>query len=367
MGVEALGAAGILDPDAPISRYLPGLSPTLGRATLHQLISHTGGLDDARARPGQTSEEALDDLNDRALVTEPGFVVSRSRYSFPLAVRVIEKTLGRTFEEFVTAAILDPLGMESTTLDLDEARSWGLIDGVGISTQPDAPFSVIPAEPEVRGLPVTFSNTRDVVALLHSWMTGGLSGGLPWEMPMKGSAPNDAGFRNGVLVDQFQGRLRVSRSTSDLGFGAGIYFFPDMGRGVVGWSPAGAPRRTLRATQELLFEDFPPPPSDTVAGTESPSETAGIPFHESGWAGDYRNGDEKLELRQTGERLTFFSGTGELGIRPGPDGRMTVVLDDGRATDITFRLVHDEKGRRYLVRGSDTDPKAFLNERDRNW
>ena len=50
--VEALAAAEILDPDAPISRYLPGPSSTFGRATLRQLLSHTGGLDDARVRPG---------------------------------------------------------------------------------------------------------------------------------------------------------------------------------------------------------------------------------------------------------------------------------------------------------------------------
>ncbi len=214
---------------------------------------------------------------------------------------------------------------------------------------------------------MVFTNTGDVVKLLESWMTGRLSGEVPWERSGSVGASDDADFRNGTFIDGFEGQVRVSRSSSDLGFGAGLYFFPDVGRGVVAWSPAGAPRRTLRATQIRLLEDFSPLKSDSVVDSGSPSDTASIPFHELGWAGDYRNGDEKLELRRTEGVLTFFSGTGQLGIRPGSNGRMTVVLDDGRATDITFRLVRDEKGRRYLVRESDTNPKAFLNEDDRNW
>jgi hypothetical protein len=74
-----------------------------------------------------------------------------------------------------------------------------------------------------------------------------------------------------------------------------------------------------------------------------------------------------FELRQTDGNLTFFTGTGNLGVRPGPDGVMVVVLDDGRATDISFRLALDAKNRRYLLRGNATNPKAFLHEQDRNW
>jgi hypothetical protein len=160
---------------------------------------------------------------------------------------------------------------------------------------------------------------------------------------------------------------RVSRAASDLGFGTGIYFFPEVARGVVAWGPAGAPRRTLQATQERILEELSPATSGPVAVVDPEEKPTGIPPHPSGWAGEYRNGDEKFELRQVAGRLTFFTGTGDLGVRAEDDGRMTVVLEDGRATDITFRLVLDAKGRRYLVRGRDTDPKAFLNESDRDW
>jgi CubicO group peptidase (beta-lactamase class C family) len=382
--VEALAAADALDPDAPISRYMPGLSPTLGRATLHQLLSHTSGLDDARVRPGQTWEEALDELSDWALVTEPGFIFSRSRYSFPLVVRILERTVGETFPELATTAVLDPLGLEGTTFDIEEARATGMIDGLGISTRPDTPFTLISAEPTVRGLPVVFTTTRDVAQLLVAWMTGRLSGAVPWEVRTDTSVPNDAGFRNGVVVDEKQGTVRVSRTTSDLGFGAGIHFFPDLGKGVVAWATAGPPRRTILAAQEQFLGEGMPPVLDSEADItptvpepvvdevspgsedETPTDSPGVPLHASGWAGEYRNGDEILQLRQTDGNLTFYTGTGDLGVRPGPDGEMVVTLEDGRATDISFRLILDGKNRRYLLRGEATKPKAFLNEEDRS-
>lgn len=373
MTVEGLFAAEALDPDAPISRYLPGLSSALGRATLHQLLSHTGGLDDARVRSGQTWEDALNELSDWALVTEPGFIFSRSRYSFPLAVRIIERATGQPFSEFATEAVLAPLGLEGTTFDLEEARSSGLIDGLTLSTRPGTPFTLVPGQSTVRGLPVVFTTTREAVQLLSAWMAGRLSGDVPWDAQADGSVSNDVGFRSGVVVDEFQGQVRVSRTASDLGFGTGIRFFPGLGRGLLAWATAGPPRLTIDAAEEQLLAEFLPGSIDRQGESPGlpedgpPPDPTPIPFHESGWAGEYRNGDEMFELRQNGGNLTFFTGTGELGVQPGPDGVMTVVLDDGRATDISFRLVLDAKNRRYLLRGDSTNPKAFLNEQDRNW
>ena len=78
----------------------------------------------------------MDELSDRALVTEPGFIFSRSRYSFPLVVRVIEQgkdeagdgyLLVRTTEAdpsaramgFIPAKAVEDMGSE-------EGELWGL-------------------------------------------------------------------------------------------------------------------------------------------------------------------------------------------------------------------------------------------------
>ncbi|MBT8338359.1 MAG: beta-lactamase family protein, partial [Gemmatimonadetes bacterium] len=45
--VRALGAAGLLDPQAPLSRILAEATGRLGQVTLDQLLSHTSGLDNA--------------------------------------------------------------------------------------------------------------------------------------------------------------------------------------------------------------------------------------------------------------------------------------------------------------------------------
>ena len=90
---EVLDREGSVDLEEPLAAYLPELDERLGSTTLAQLLSHRAGLDDANPRDSLWSE-ILDALNDRAVFTEPGAVHSYSRYSYPLAVRALERAAG---------------------------------------------------------------------------------------------------------------------------------------------------------------------------------------------------------------------------------------------------------------------------------
>jgi CubicO group peptidase (beta-lactamase class C family) len=370
--IEALADAEVLALDAPISRYLSGLSPRLGQITLDQLLTHTGGLDDAQVREDQTWADALDELRDWALVTEPGAVYSRSRYSFPLAMRVVEEAVGEPFADIATAAVLGPLTMESSTFDLDRAKERGLIDGLGVSTSSESPFLLIAAKSESQGLPVLFTTAEDVTRLLAAWMTAGIRGTPPWARTDSIPVPNPTEFRAGVHLDEFQGHLRVDLTTPGMGFGAGFYMFPEAKIGLMVWGTFAVPGRTALFAQERIISALPagqpdtPEASDTAgSGPEpEPSSADGIPPHAVGWSGEYRNGEEKVELRQMGEGLAYIHGTDVLELASGPGGRMTVLWSDGRATSMTFRLLLDRKGRRYVLRGTGTSSKAFLHKDD---
>jgi CubicO group peptidase (beta-lactamase class C family) len=131
VAVAALAAAeaGLLDLDAPVTRYLPAFRPKLrdGRTpviTVRQLMTHTsgltydlsgatrpvsGGLDD---RP-LSMADALAGIASVPLAFEPG---TKWEYSVGIDVLggVLEAVEGKTLPEIVRARVTGPLGLADT-------------------------------------------------------------------------------------------------------------------------------------------------------------------------------------------------------------------------------------------------------------
>jgi len=57
--VVGLAQEGKIDLDAPVSRYITGLDPTIGQLTANQLLSHTSGIRDEAPMFGSHDETAL--------------------------------------------------------------------------------------------------------------------------------------------------------------------------------------------------------------------------------------------------------------------------------------------------------------------
>jgi CubicO group peptidase (beta-lactamase class C family) len=84
-----LTAGDVLALDAPVSRYVSGLTPCVGTPTLRQLLSHTGGLIDEPAEFGPQDEDGLG-AYQRTWTSEycllpPGRAFSYSNAGFALA------------------------------------------------------------------------------------------------------------------------------------------------------------------------------------------------------------------------------------------------------------------------------------------
>ena len=324
MTVRAFGAAGALDPEAPLSVLLPERTGMLGRVTLDQLLSHTSGLDNAALAPGQSWDEALAGLDDDAFVAEPGTIFSLSRYSFPLAAHVLERAVGMPFTDIVTAAVLTPLGMAGSTFDVAAAASRGL--AVGYEFGPSGPTAVNPA-PFVDGMPVLYTTAPDVLQLLSAWMTEGIRGSSPL-----GSAPADVPrldvtrhFGDGVMQDVAALVPQAWVNRVGAGFGTAIHLYPEQETALFIWSNGDVAVGTLSWIRQLVAEAVGDVETTMASQGVRVTRTLDSGLQPDGlddldeWAGLYRNGSAYVGLRLIDGQLYYFDGQQDvplLGVGP---------------------------------------------------
>jgi len=113
-----------LDLDAPIGSYLPGYraSSKHGHPTTRQLLTHTAGLGNPLPIRWVRPEDQSDDpMLHRRIVKKHGSPTSRvgdratySNIGYLLAGEVIEAVSGRPVQDWVTGAVLKPLGLRNT-------------------------------------------------------------------------------------------------------------------------------------------------------------------------------------------------------------------------------------------------------------
>lgn len=154
MGVLKLVSEGALNLDAPVSRYLkrwhlPENDFDNDGVTVRRLLSHTAGFRDGLGHMGfgpdenvQSLEESLTKAVDAMpgadgrsrVVVEPGTSWSYSGGSYALLQLLVEEVSGEPFNVYMRHAVFEPLGMETATFDLEEAKSRGLapcLNGAG--------------------------------------------------------------------------------------------------------------------------------------------------------------------------------------------------------------------------------------------
>jgi CubicO group peptidase (beta-lactamase class C family) len=122
LAVLLLAEDGLLDADAPVTRYLPELPELLGAPTLRQLMNHTGGLrcyvDIETSAGGMAVQPA--DKAFRAQIQQTGanFAPGEQQLycngSYHLLSIVIDRVAGMPFEAFLEQRIFQPLGMLDT-------------------------------------------------------------------------------------------------------------------------------------------------------------------------------------------------------------------------------------------------------------
>jgi len=164
----ALVDQGTLSLDDTIGKWLPGQPAAWSAVTLRQLLSHTSGLPDFSQSPAfgqavvaslQVPPPPVDLLTfvaDQPLVFPPG-----SQYMYDnsdnIAVGLmIEAATGKTYAEALKEQVLQPLGLDSTSLPVGSEMPEPVLRGYGL---------VPPNPPE---------DETSLVAAGWSWASGGV-------------------------------------------------------------------------------------------------------------------------------------------------------------------------------------------------
>lgn len=110
--------------DAPVREYVPELRLADDREfTVRQLLNHTSGLDWGTLADTGEGDDGLrrhvEELATLKLIAPVGERPSYSQSGFNLAGRIIENVTGQTYEQAMTALLLEPLGLGNTHFDRD--------------------------------------------------------------------------------------------------------------------------------------------------------------------------------------------------------------------------------------------------------
>jgi D-alanyl-D-alanine carboxypeptidase len=123
VAILQLAEAGKVELTASVGEYLTGYPnrDVAARATIHHLLTHTGGTGDifgpefrAHRQELRTLGDYVQLYGDRGLEFEPGSRFHYSNYGFVLLGAVIEKVTGHTYYDYVQARIYQPAQMTAT-------------------------------------------------------------------------------------------------------------------------------------------------------------------------------------------------------------------------------------------------------------
>jgi CubicO group peptidase (beta-lactamase class C family) len=130
MAVLRLVDQGVLDLDAPATRYLPAFhmaDDRYGAITVRMLLAHTSGLpdkpkvwDEALDPIADPLAQAVADLAGQRLLFAPGTGWSYSNYGYSILGATIAAAGGRPFATYMQEEWLQPLGMAHSTFRAEE-------------------------------------------------------------------------------------------------------------------------------------------------------------------------------------------------------------------------------------------------------
>jgi CubicO group peptidase (beta-lactamase class C family) len=362
LAAARLAQEGRVDLDAPVGIYAPDLPPRVGSVTLAQLLSHTAGLDDARAEPARRPRSAVwPEATDRALFTEPGAIHSRSRHGLPLVRGVLAARTAQADSTLVRTLVAEPAGMQRTTHDPMRAQEFGAAAGIVMSTSGARP--IVALAPAENAYPHLYTTTRDLAGLLRR-LLGGFSGAAPdplhaaFETVSRARAPVPATGADsvglGVRITEMHGHRTIVLAAGEAGYGVLLHVLPEPGIALV--VVANATGAVLRESADVLLDALLGEPSATAEAAARPDsvlpqEPAGrpgaeLPQEPAGFAGTYVNGDRFVVLETTPDGLVWRDGDLALQVRR-TGARLQAIIGDGRVAQ-TFHLVRDAAGRAYL-------------------
>ena len=212
--------AGTLRLDDPVTEHLPWFDienrhPEARAVTVRHLLTHTGGLPRESIHPAWTdfefpeAEAVRDTVSDQETTYATETKWKYSNLGFTLAGMVAEAASGKSFAELVNGGILEPLGMDSTSVgpipaDHESRLATGYGRRMADGSRQSLPFVDARSFDPATGLS---SNVPDMLAFLS------------WQMRVRDRASAEVLASNTLLEMQ---RVHWVQPSWDSGWGLGF-------------------------------------------------------------------------------------------------------------------------------------------------
>lgn len=238
-----------LDLNAPLSTYLPDV-PNGDAITVAMLGYHTSGLPDAAQSPALQEAVAQDPTKiwtSDALLTYatapgaagvPGETWAYSRTNGLYLARVIEQATGDAWTNVLQRSLLQPLGMDSTRVSVDEPLPDSSLNGYHYAA-PNAPFQVGSTLMETTawnaswmGIGTSMSSTaRDLATFARTAGNAGLIDREARKLLRRWRETDAPYFEHGFMVWDYFGALVMVGE--EHGFSSFATYLPDLDATVV--------------------------------------------------------------------------------------------------------------------------------------
>jgi CubicO group peptidase (beta-lactamase class C family)/D-alanyl-D-alanine dipeptidase len=319
IGIMQLVERGVLDLDAPVTRYLPEFKPENPfdkPITLRQMMAHRSGL--VREPPvghyfdptNPTLAQTVASLNATRLVYAPESRIKYSNAAIATVGYVLERTQKEPFPHYLQRAVLDPLGLKKSgfeatpalTKDLAAAIMW-TVDGRTFDA-PTFPLGMAPAGS-------MFSTVNDLARFASILFAGGRGPGgqilkretieQMWK-PQFAGPKEKTGFGIGFHLTELNGRRRVGHGGAIYGFATSVELLPDEKLGAVVIASKDVANSVVERIASTGLECLLAVRQGKHLPTiEQPQPLP--PERIRQLAGHYRNGERVLELRESFGKL----------------------------------------------------------------
>ena len=230
---------GKLSTSDPVGKHLPDYTGPAAAVTIHQLLTHTGGVPSytgmplvmaTRAQP-RTTAELLATFAELPLEFPPGTRFAYSNSGYALLGAIIERVSGQPYGDFVRTRLFEPAGMTRTVYgdaegDPDRALGYD-VAGDGLAPATPIDLSVAFAAGGVR------STANDLVRW-HRALEGDAI--LTAASKQKLYTPALEGYAYGWIIDDVDGRRVVGHGGGIDGFLTDYVRVPELDLVVVTWS-----------------------------------------------------------------------------------------------------------------------------------
>jgi CubicO group peptidase (beta-lactamase class C family) len=248
--VMQLVEAGQVDLDQPVQRYVPYFrlkDPRAASITVRQMLSHTSGMPDVTDYEWEKAvaddgalERYVRSLTDRELIAAPGERFQYSNMAYEVLGDLVAKVSGESFEGYVKAHILSPLGMKDSTLLRSEAdpklttSAHVLGDRMAVVVSPVYPYNRMHAPSSTLHSNVVDMSRWALANLRHGELDGQrILKASTYDVMWKPTGDDQRPVAISWFLGQRSGHRTVSHGGGDTGYRSHLLLLPDDGVAVV--------------------------------------------------------------------------------------------------------------------------------------